>query len=109
MVVGAGLLFWRTGAGWAVVLTFVTGGLLALALVLPRVYAPVSRGLDRIQNLTLRAFTWIVLAFVFALIFIPGRLFFRRGHKDRFSRNRRTDTYWTTAKATSASSFDKQY
>lgn len=109
MTVGAGILFWKTGALWAVVLTFATGGLLALAVALPRTYAPVSGGLDRIQQAGLRAITWVLLAVVFVAIFIPGRLLFRRGRAGKFGRNGRTDTYWETPRALTKSSFDQQY
>lgn len=109
MTVGAGLLLWKTGSTWAAALTFVTGGLLTLVLFLPRVYAPIDRALTRLEAGTLRGVTWVLLAALFILIFVPGRLLFRQSKRFPAFRSERPTTYWSDAKVGQQISFDRQY
>lgn len=62
--------------------------LLLTAFLAPRVHAPVQRALETFGRLVAQAFTWLVLALVFALIFVPGRIVLLALRRDPLQRRR---------------------
>lgn len=71
---GGALAWWHWRGPWFAALALVLASLLVLAIVLPRAYAPVFAVLDGLVRLILQAITWTLLALVFAVVFIPGRV-----------------------------------
>jgi len=96
MLLGASVVLWKTRALWALGFTIFAGGLCLLAVATPRAYAPFGRVLDGLQERTVRAFSWVVLGLVFALVFTPGRLLFALRGKHRGHRSTSGNTYWQT-------------
>ena len=89
-----GWLRWRTP--WSLTLLLVAAALLALALLAPRLFAPIERGLARFGRLVAIAFTWLVLSLLFVAIFVPGRVLLALRRRDPLHRRPepRRDTYW---------------
>lgn len=52
-----------------------TAALLLIALLFPRLAAPLARVVDFLIQRALRGLSWLLLALVFTLVFIPARLF----------------------------------
>jgi hypothetical protein len=112
--IGGTVAWWHWRSPWAAALACLTGALLVVALVAPRAYAPVYRGLDRIVRGLLQAFTWVVLGLVFALVFVPGRIVLTLRRHDPL--HRRPDpacaSYWhdvTRAARDTAAHFRAQF
>jgi hypothetical protein len=89
----------------------VTAVLALMAWLIPRAYAPVQRGLDRVIHLALTAFTWLLLGLLYLLVFTPLRL----GHAifGRDPLQRRPDpaatTYLRSLPPAAANRFDRQF
>jgi hypothetical protein len=85
---------WRTPASLALLLF--AGALLLLALFAPWLFAPVEQLLRRFGRLVAIAFTWAVLALVFLLVFVPGRLLLLLLRRDPLHRrpDPRRASYW---------------
>lgn len=107
---GALALFaWRGGpvAGSVVV---VAGVLALLSWAAPRLAEPIHRALDRAVELLLAALTWCLLALVFAIIFVPGRLVLGRARRPLAGAPAAGSTYWRPCRARNdARSFERQY
>lgn len=112
MALGGVLLAWRTAAIWALGVALLLVSFLLLAVVFPRVYVPIARGLDRLETMTVKAVSWTILALVFTVIFIPGRFFFsRRRMRWTFRRDSATTgTLWETCtRDADSTSFGRQF
>lgn len=105
-----GWLRWRTP--WSLWLLILATALLALAVLAPRVFAPIQAVLERFGRLVAAAFTWLLLGAIFLLIFVPARLLLfilRRDPLQRKPDPRRT-TYWEPLPpSTGPSHFRRQY
>ena len=101
---------WRGGPGPAIA-AGVTGALALLAWFVPRGYAPVQRGLDRVLHFVLAAFTWVLLGLFYLLVFVPLRLW--RGVTGHDPLHRRPDakatTYLQPVPPAAANRFDRQF
>jgi hypothetical protein len=67
-----------------------------LALVLPRVWAPIQSALDRVIRAVLAGLTWLLLGVVFIAAFVPGRLLLAALRRDPLRRAREPmrTSYW---------------
>lgn len=85
---------------------------LVLALVSPTgAYAALERGVDRISALIGTILTWVLLAPVFFLFFVPFGMLMRRGARDRLRRRfeRERASYWTKRAPEKAGSLERPY
>jgi hypothetical protein len=95
-VVVTALSWHRWPAPWGLGLLLFAIVALGVAVGLPRVWAPVQAAIDRLAHGLAAAVTWLLLAGVFVLLFIPGRLvlaLLRRDPLDR-ARDPARSTYW---------------
>jgi hypothetical protein len=101
---------WRGGLA-PTIATGVTGTLALLAWFVPRAYAPVQHGLDRMLHFILSAFTWVLLGLFYLLIFVPLRLW--RGITGHDPLHRQPDakatTYLQPTPPAAANRFDRQF
>lgn len=64
----------RWHSNTSAVLVWIACSLLLLALLLPRLFAPIQRVVDFLIHLLLQALSWALLLLVFLLCVLPGRL-----------------------------------
>ncbi|MFT3830996.1 MAG: hypothetical protein QM691_14940 [Opitutaceae bacterium] len=105
-----GWLRWRTP--WSLALLLIATGLLALALLAPRLYAPIERRLTCFGQLVAIAFTWLVLGLLFFLLFTPVRLLLALFRRDPLRRrpDPRRASYWEPLPpASGADRFRRQF
>ncbi len=105
-------LIWRVHGGAVPRGIFVATVLLAvLALVAPRLYAPVQWALEGFGRAVARGVTWVVLGLLFVGVFIPGRLLLALRRKDPLQLRRpAVDSYWELPRPSrGAESFDRQF
>ena len=100
----AGVLFFF--GRWAASSVAATLGSLTLGLAITsptRGYAALTRAVERLGELIGTVLTWVLLAPVFFLFFVPFGLLTRRGGGDRIGRrfDRAATTYWLTRGAKS--------
>lgn len=104
------LFLWRGGFGPAVAVS-VTALLALMAWIIPRAYAPVQRGFDRVIHLALTAFTWLLLGLLYLLVFTPlrlGRAVFGRDPLQRRPDSAAT-TYLRPVPPAATNRFDRQF
>lgn len=85
---------------------------LVLALASPTgAYAALSRGVDRLGALVGALATWLLLAPVFFLFFVPFGMLLRRGARDRLRRRFERDraSYWTKRAPDRPGSLERPY
>jgi hypothetical protein len=110
MVLGAGLIYWRTAATWSLLLLAGFGILFLLALLAPKLYAPIGALFRGLEKGMLRLFTWSLLAVIFALVFVPAGLVQRLRGRSAFSRRKSMDTYWRDCRSEPvAEAFGRQF
>jgi hypothetical protein len=94
--IGGAVAWWHWRAPWTAALALVTSAQLLIAIAAPRAYAPIYRVLDGLVRGVLQAITWLLLGFVFAFVFVPGRIILALRGRDPLAR--RPDpalvTYW---------------
>jgi hypothetical protein len=93
-VSAGGWLRWHSPAGVSLLLVAVAA--LLVAVVLPRAWAPVQAGFERIGHWVAAAVTWALLVLAFALLFVPGRILLACLRRDPLHRapDPRRMTYW---------------
>lgn len=95
----------------ALVLFCCAGSVFLLSLLVPALWAPLGRAVNKLVALLLQALTWLLLLLLFVCLFIPGRLLLlllRRDPLDRaFDPSRRS--YWEPLPARHARRFERQY
>lgn len=109
-VTTCGWLRWRTP--WSLALLLIATSLLTLALLAPRVSAPIERRLAHFGQLFAIAFTWLVLGLLFFLLFTPVRLLlalFRRDPLQRRPDPRRASYWEPLPPAPAPERFNRQY
>ncbi|RME72301.1 MAG: hypothetical protein D6781_02470 [Verrucomicrobia bacterium] len=76
MTAGGLLVAQLTARGWPYAIA-ACGALLTAAALLPPARPHLARLLKALEHALLAAITWLLLGLVYALIFVPGRLFIR--------------------------------
>jgi multidrug efflux pump subunit AcrB len=112
--IGGALAWWHWRGPWLAAVAILTTTLLTIAVLLPRVYAPVFAFLDGLMRKLLQAFTWLILGCVFLLVFVPGRLVLALRRQDPLARRPEPAraTYWHDIARTTrdtAAQFRTQY
>lgn len=105
-------LLWRTPLAWLIAGVSVALALLALAAPVTA-YAKVSRALEAFGRAVGLAVTWLLMALVFYLLFLPVGLVLRARRSLRLTRgfDAAAPTYWTrpAARAGGAERYGKQF
>jgi hypothetical protein len=107
----AGYWVWRSRAAWSVALLAAVAVVFLLAVFAPRAFAPVQRVLDAITGVILQVVTYVLLALVFALVFVPGRLVLRLRRRDVLQRAKdaQAATYWEPVRTIEGGDFGRQF
>jgi hypothetical protein len=102
-------LHWHTSAG--LFLLCLAGSALLLALLAPRLWAPLGSAVERLIALLLRALTWLLLLLLFIAVFIPGRLLLLLLRRDPLQRRCEPGrpSYWEPLPARSTRHFEQPY
>lgn len=71
--VGTLVWWWRLGGIIPAMAAGATGSLALLAWVSPPHFAPIQRALDRVLHAVLTGLTWLALALIYLVVFVPLR------------------------------------
>jgi|GEM_PF-3648021 len=93
---GAALAWLHWGTPALAFLTLIATALCLTALFWPKAYAPVSRLLDGLLHALLSGLSWFMMALVFMLIFVPGKLLLiiRNKHGIERKLDASSSSYW---------------
>ncbi|MCR6654911.1 MAG: hypothetical protein NVV63_03635 [Opitutus sp.] len=106
---GSWLLWWRFEHPALIVLAGVFTSFAVVAWISPRHHAPVQRMFDRVLHALLAVFSWIVLALVFALVFVPLRVLLPRARRRLLRPELREGSYFQKPPPPRADRFSHQF